>query len=69
MMDNDRKESGIVIMIIVVVAFILGVSVGAGIAETHYRKQAIKNGHAQYNIETGDWEWKDKGVLKEDVSK
>ena len=66
MLDNDKKGSRIVIMLIAI-AFVMGALFGMAISEVYYMKQAIKNGHAQYNIETGDWEWKD--VNKEEPSK
>jgi len=43
---------------IVMVVVFIGAWVGAATSEAYYKKQAIERGYAQYNTETGDWEWK-----------
>ena len=44
----------------IIVAFIIGIGVGGSAADSHWKKNTVRLGAAQYNPKTGKWEWLDR---------
>ena len=60
MMDDQNKARifWLVVIAIVILSFFAGRWSGSSDTESHYRKEAVDRGYAEYNSKTGIWEWK-----------
>lgn len=58
--DRDKVEVFLFVMAIVVIALLMVVGGGVGykIAEVHWQREAVKHGAAEYDSQTGAWQWK-----------
>jgi hypothetical protein len=43
-----------------VVGLIIGIAIGQSISESEWRSETIERGYAEYDVATGQWDWKDK---------
>lgn len=55
-MDNN---AGWTVFFFGMIVFVLGGLMGATTMRIHVRHEAIEKGHAEYNQETGNWQWKE----------
>ncbi len=61
-MNSAGEYVGItmVILLLVGMGFLLGFGIGNALNERRMEKEAIEKGYAEYNQQTGDWQWKEK---------
>jgi len=56
MMDDDPTIPLTILGVVFVIAF--GLIIGMIIKDYQWEADAVRQGHAEYNKETGDWQWK-----------
>lgn len=60
--DNDRL--GLTALVLVVAAVVC-VIVGAALANTAWKADSVRRGFAEYSNTTGEWQWKDSRSKEE----
>lgn len=65
-----KERSGAVTAILIVATLLcIGFLVGRCTAISNFEDEAVEKGFARYNGETGNWEWKEPEVEKEEKEK
>ena len=52
------KDDGEGLLAVAIMVFLVGVAFGALINNSSWKDDSVKQGFAEYNNTTGDWQWK-----------
>lgn len=65
MSSDNFKFSFTCALLFAIAILVSGFSIGAGMAADQYKKEAIERGFAEYNAQTGVWQWNEGGEKHE----
>jgi len=58
----DEEDKGLMFITVIVALLMVGITtyfISSGVTEDKYRQAAIERGFAEYNQQTGEWQWKE----------
>ena len=59
--ERDKVEAFLfaVALVCIIALMLVGGAIGGKIANAHWQREAVKHGAAEYDSQTGVWQWKD----------